>query len=79
MYNHVPWISYLYCQFIHVLNHKTVYLQFIFLQISEQGRYPPDNPNITFEGVTIHSLNLKLASTLIVLLFEVGTDISILF
>ena len=53
----------------------------IFLQISE-SRYP-DNPNITeftFEGVTIHSLNLKLASTLIVLLFEVDdTDISILF
>ena len=44
----------------------------IFLQISE-SRYP-DNPNITeftFEGVTIHSLNLKLASTLIVLLFKV--------
>ena len=52
----------------------------IFLQISE-SRYP-DNPNITeftFEGVTIHSLNLKLASTSIVLLFQVDTDISILF
>ena len=52
----------------------------IFLQISE-SRYP-DNPNITeftFESVTIHSLNLKLASTSIVLLFQVDTDISILF
>ena len=52
----------------------------VFLQISE-SRYP-DNPNITeftFEGVTIHSLNLKLASTLIVLLFEVDTDIYLFY
>ena len=35
--------------------------------------------NITFERVTTHNSNLKLASTWIVLLFEVDADISILF
>ena len=42
----------------------------------------PWHPNITeftFEGVTTHSLNLKLASTLIVLLFEVDTDIYLFY